>query len=80
MARRIFEFICVGDEPHTFEKYTDENNRTAVCPQCGELSNRIISPSLISLEGYSGNYPGAAMKWVKQRKEKLRQEQKQNAE
>lgn len=80
MAKRIYEFICTGEDNHVFEKYTSEENRTVVCPHCGELSNRIISPSLISLEGYTGNYPGAAIKWVNQRKEKLRQEQKQNAE
>lgn len=79
----MHDFMCTNEEdPHIFEKYTDlELNPNPVCPQCGELANRVvISAPTISLEGYSGNFPGAADRWVRVRAEKLRQERKQNAE
>ena len=79
MARRIYEFVCVGEEAHLFEKLTDENNRSVICPHCGELSNRIISPVRCELDGCSGDFPGAAISWVKKRAEKLKIERKQNS-
>lgn len=79
MAKRIFEFVCVGEEAHLFEKLTDADNRSVVCPHCGELSNRIVSTPRISLDGCSGDFPGAAIKWEKQRAEKLKVEQKKNS-
>ena len=76
MAKRIYEFVCTGEENHLFEKYTDENNRSVICPQCGELSNRIISPVRCELDGCSGDFPGASISWAKKRAEKLKQERK----
>ncbi len=79
MAKRIFEFVCVGEEPHLFEKFTDEDNRTVVCPHCGELSNRIVSTPRIALDGWSGDFPGETMQWERKRAEKLSQERKKNS-
>lgn len=76
MAKRIYEFICTGEENHLFEKYTDESNRTIVCPHCGELSNRIVSPVRCELEPFSGAYPGAYWAWNRKRAEKIKQERK----
>lgn len=78
MAKRMFEFICTGEEAHLFEKFTDENNRIVTCPECGEPSNRIVSTPRISLEGFTGSFPGAAISWEKKRAEKLSQERKKN--
>ena len=79
MAKRIFEFVCVGEEHHLFEKLTDTETKTLVCPHCGELSNRIVSTPRISLEGYTGSFPGAAISWERKRAEKLSQERKSNS-
>lgn len=79
MARRLYEFICTGEENHLFEKYTDETNKTVICPHCGELSNRIVSAVRCELDGCSGDFPGAAISWVNKRAEKIRQERKQNS-
>ncbi len=79
MARRLYEFVCVGEEAHLFEKFTDENNRSAVCPQCGELSNRITSAVRFDLEPFSGAFPGAYAAWNRKRAEKMKQEQKKNS-
>lgn len=79
MPKRIFEFVCTGDEAHLFEKYTDAENRTATCPECGEPSNRIVSPVRSNLDGCSGDFPGATISWERKRAEKLKIERKQNS-
>lgn len=71
MARRIFEFVCTGEEPHLFEKFTDEENRSVACPECGELANRIVSAVACKLDGCSGDFPGEAMKWARKRHTRL---------
>ena len=79
MPKRLFEFQCVGEDAHVFEKFCSDELRTAVCPECGELSNRIVSAVRTNLEGWSGNFPGAAIQWERKRAEKLKQERKQNS-
>lgn len=79
MAKRIYEFVCVGTDSHLFEKYTDENNRSVICPHCGELSNRIVSPVRSNLDGCSGDFPGATISWERKRAEKLKVERKLNS-
>lgn len=72
--KRIYEFLCVN--LHKSEHYIDENIRTAPCKECGEGAIRILSTPRIALEGITGAFPGAADKWVRNRAEKLKQEQK----
>jgi len=36
------------------------------CGACNQPAKRIISPVRCSLEGYSGDFPGAAMKWERE--------------
>jgi len=82
MPRFMHHFMCTNDsDPHIFELLTDrEKNPNPVCPECGELSNWVlISAPTINLDGCSGDFPGAADKWVRMRAEKLKQERKQNS-
>ena len=79
MPRRLYEFQCVGEDAHIFEKFCDENLQTAVCPECGELSNRIISAVRCNLEPFSGAFPGAYESWNRKRLQKMKQEQKKNS-
>ena len=79
MPKRLFDFVCVGEDSHTFEKFCDVELKTAVCPKCGELANRIISPVRCELDGCSGDFPGAAISWAKKRAEKLKQERKKSS-
>jgi hypothetical protein len=51
MPRRIFDFKCSNN--HITERYIDTEIRQIDCPDCGELSERIISPVLIG--GYLGS-------------------------
>ena len=78
MARRIYEFVCTGEENHLFEKFTDESNRTVVCPECGELSNRIVSAVRCDLDPFTGAFPGAYHAWNQKRAQKMKQEQKKS--
>ena len=79
MPKRLFDFVCVGEDSHTFEKFCDVELKTAVCPECGELANRIISPVRCELDGCSGDFPGAYWAWERKHGEKLKQEQKKNS-
>jgi predicted Fe-Mo cluster-binding NifX family protein len=72
--KRMYEFMCA--EGHVTEQLIDEGIRTTVCKECGDSAIRILSTPRIKLEGITGAFPGAADKWVKNRAEKLKQEQK----
>ena len=75
MTKRIFEFQCV--KGHITEKYVDDSVKIVECLHCRNDASRIISAPMISLEGITGAFPGAADKWVKRRQEKIAQERKQ---
>ena len=72
--RRMYEFMCA--DWHVTEHLIDDSHRTALCKECGANAIRILSTPRIKLEGITGAFPGAADKWVKDRAEKLKQEQK----
>lgn len=78
MPRRMYEFRCPKD--HVTEQYVDETITTSQCRECDEKATRIISPTGIYLEPFSGNHVGAYDRWTRVRAEKLKQETKQNAE
>ena len=72
--KRMFEFLC--DNNHITERFIDEQERTTKCATCSKDALRIISKPRIALEGITGAFPGAADKWVRDRQEKMKQEQK----
>jgi hypothetical protein len=72
--KRMYEFMCA--DGHVTEHLIDDSLRTAPCKECGANAIRILSTPRISLEGITGAFPGASDKWVKNRAEKLKQEQK----
>jgi putative FmdB family regulatory protein len=71
--KRYYEFQCT--EHGVFEEYT-EYAKEHPCPACGKSADKIISTPHIKLEGVSGDFPGASMKFEKIHREKLKQEQK----
>jgi len=78
MPRRMFDFRCaVSGE--MFERYADASLTHCRC-ECGAEAKRLISPSNVVLEGVTGDFPGAKIKWERKREEKLRQERKQNSQ
>ena len=77
MPRRMFDFEC--KDSHITEAFVDVDIKEVQCGDCGEIATRIISPTTIYLEPFSGLFPSASSKWVKQRAEKLAVEKKTKA-
>ncbi len=63
--RKIFDVRCTSCL-HVQEEfgYFDDAFR---CGECGGVSERIISPVRCELEGVSGDFPGSAIKWARDR-------------
>jgi hypothetical protein len=78
MPRRLYEFKCAKD--HVTEQLVDETIKVSQCRECDEMATRIISPTGIYLEPFSGNHVGAYDRWTRVRSQKLAQEKKRNAE
>ncbi len=74
---RAYDFICL--KSHKTEKFVSTNVEETTCPECGTLAHRAVSAPSVKLEGWSGSFPGAAMKWEKKHQEKMAQERKRNS-
>jgi hypothetical protein len=61
MTKRIFEFVC--DNNHISERLVEDSVREVECVVCGVLAHRIVSAVRCSLEGITGDFPGAYAKW-----------------
>ena len=77
MPRRMFDFTCKNS--HTTEHFVETDTKEVSCSECGEMATRIISPTGIYLEPFSGDHPSSYDRWNRVRAEKLAQERKQNA-
>jgi hypothetical protein len=74
---RVFDFTCSNG--HTTEHFTSHTQEEIKCPVCSSPAFKQISSPSVKLEGWSGSFPGAAMKWEKNRRAKMAQERKQNS-
>jgi len=74
----IFDFQC--EQGHVHEAMVNRNKVTEGykrdCPECGGSSSKMISPVKSVLDPISGSYPGANMKWAKDRQAKIKHERK----
>lgn len=73
----MYDFKCKN--LHVTESFVDETVKEVQCGECDEIATRIISPTGIYLEPFSGIYPQATERWERNRAEKLRLEKKQNS-
>lgn len=71
---RIFDFQCPNG--HIFEQFIDSQLKQVPCTQCSEIADRMISPVRSVLDPISGSFPGATMKWARERAVKLEKERK----
>jgi hypothetical protein len=71
--KRMYDFVC--ENGHKIERYCVYEMQSVQC-ECGGLANRTISAPSINLEGWSGSFPGAAMKFNRKHREKLDAERK----
>lgn len=74
---RVFDFLC--PEGHLQERFISVETETVSCHVCGNQASRQLSTPQVKLEGVTGNFPGAAMKWERKHREQLAKEQKRNA-
>lgn len=65
MMLRVFDFRCPNN--HVTEQFVSGHPEEAECSECGEKARRIISGGNFTLDAISGDYPGATMKWAKDR-------------
>lgn len=75
---RVFDFICPNG--HRSELFVSAQTDETKCPLCDNTAHRAVSAPNVKLEGWSGSFPGAAMKWEKKHREKMAQERKQNSD
>lgn len=71
---RVFDFQCPND--HITEAFVNSDTREINCKVCGQPASRLVSTPRVSLEGTTGDFPGAAMQWERKRAEKIKAEQK----
>ena len=66
--RKIFDVRCrsCGEVHEEFGNLDD----TFRCGSCGGEAKRIISPVQCQLEGVTGGFPGAAIKWERNHRAK----------
>lgn len=74
---RVFDFKCPGG--HVTEHFVDDECRFIECPHCKRTSERLIAAPRSKLEGFTGDFPSAADKWVNDRESHMRKERKHMA-
>ena len=75
---RVFDFIC--PDGHRSEQFVSNQTDETKCPICDKHAYKAVSAPNVKLEGWSGSFPGAAMKWERKHREKMVQERKRNSE
>ena len=60
---KVFDFKC--DNGHIFEDFVSGNVTTSRCG-CGANATKVVSATQTILNGASGDFPGAHMKWVRE--------------
>ena len=70
------DFKC--GKGHVNELFIDSKEREVDCPNCDLKAVRLIPAVRTYLDPISGDFPGATMKWAKNRQEKIKQERKDN--
>jgi hypothetical protein len=58
------DFVCRNGHKH--EALLPMGQKETWCPICGEVSEKALSAPAIKLEGWSGHFPGRAMKWERE--------------
>ena len=71
---RVFDFQCA--KGHITEKFIGDSVKVIQCPHCGNDATRLLTAPRISLEGISGDFPGAAMSWERKRQSHIAWERK----
>ncbi len=62
--RKIYDARCT--QCATVSEVFGSPDEAFRCTSCGGEAKRIISPIRCQLEGFSGDFPGAAMRWERE--------------
>lgn len=60
---KVFDFRC--PDGHLFEEFVSGDTTVCRC-DCGLDARKVPSPTRCQLDGSSGDFPGAHMKWVRE--------------
>lgn len=60
---KVYDFKCTNG--HTFEDFVESGTTVSRCG-CGANATKIASATSCVLDGASGDFPGAHMKWVRE--------------
>jgi len=75
---RVFlDFKCPSG--HIEEHFVDNLTKTHSCDRCGQEATKIQSTIRFKLDIVSGHFPSATDKWAKNRRLKLKEEQRLEA-
>lgn len=72
------DFKCA--DGHVTEALREDSVTSIVCSHCGKEAIKALAAPRSNLEGFTGAFPDAYDRWARVRAERLKVEQKQNAE
>jgi hypothetical protein len=72
------DFKCRND--HVTEALREDSVTAIVCSHCGMNAVKVLAAPRSNLEGFTGAFPDAYDRWARVRADRLKVEQKQNAE
>lgn len=62
--RVLNDYMCRNG--HTHEAFLPMGQKEVSCPVCGEVATVTLHAPAIKLEGWSGSFPGRAIKWERE--------------
>jgi len=71
------DFKCPAG--HEIELLVPKETSVVECKVCGLLSTKVRAVPQFMLESASGSFPGATLKWAKDREKRLKAEQREVA-
>lgn len=65
---KVFDFVCSAGHRH--EMFVPGDAEEVRCPACGAAASKAVSLPRFRLEGITGSFPTAWLRWEKKRAEK----------
>ena len=77
--RKMWDFRCTGCDD-VKELLVRNDDPAPSCTKCGAETKRMLAAPRCKLEGISGDFPGAAIKWARDHERAAKQAAKRNPE
>lgn len=74
MSVRVYDYRCPNG--HVSEHFEDAGTDAVECPECDQLALRQIAAPRAKLDPFTGDFPSAADKWVRDRESHMRKERR----